>query len=106
MRTALEREGLCNVFYDKMNTVPPTQKPGKKTLDHVWATEGIKRNITKCGLVGQDLVFISDHMGMFVDIKVTNMREAEEWESRVARFLKTGNRKNVRRYLEYVREEV
>ena len=100
MEEMMEGVGLSNLFYSKMSEVPPTRKPGKRTLDHVWVTSGVKGKITNCGMVGQDQVFISDHMGMFVDIKVTNMTGKKDREQRAAHYLKTWNRGNIKRYLE------
>ena len=95
MEEIMEGVGLSNLFYSKMNEVPLTRKPGKRTLDHVWVTAGVRGKITNCGMVGQDQVFISDHMGMFVDIKATNMTGQKDREKRAAHYLKTGNRRNI-----------
>jgi len=60
--------------------------------------------IKKCGLVAQDRVFLIDNMCTFVDI--TDIDKREEESLRSLRFLKTGEKRNVKRYLEYARRKV
>ena len=71
MKNTFEKMNMTNVFDEKMDEVPATRTPGNRTIDHVLATRGCYDQIEKCGLVAQDRVFLTDHMGLFVDIKMS-----------------------------------
>ena len=106
MTELFERLSMVNLFHEKMEEVPATRTPGRRTIDHVWLTRELFERVQKCGLVAQDKVFLSDHVGMFLDIGVGQIHKKEEADGRKRRYLKSGNRKSVERYLEYVKKLV
>ena len=104
MQTELREAGMINVFFDKMGKVPPTREPGRYAIDHVWCTEGILSNVEKCGIVPRDGIFMSDHLGLFVDIRVEGIPKAVKMEEGSRRYLKSGNKKNREKYLGHVEQ--
>ena len=53
--------------------------------------------IRNCGLVAQDQVFLSDHMGMFIDLRTTGMKEAVAQEMRVPRYFRDDKDAEIRK---------
>ena len=102
MHKTLTSLGLVNLFHEKMGKVPPTRKPGKRAIDYVWMTPKCFHEVRQTGLVGQDEMFLSDHVGMFLDVRACDIGKEEDIDVRVPRYLKSGNSKNVLNYLEYV----
>ena len=98
--------GLVNLFQELMGEVPPTRRGGKRTIDHVWVSPGMMDIVGAAGLVGVDKVFATDHMGMFVDLKVGEFDYVREEDSRPPRYLKSKNVKNAARYLGRVKKNV
>ena len=80
MQTELREARMINVFFDKMGKVPPTREPGRYAIDHIWCTEGIFSKVEKCGIVPRDGIFMSDHLGLFVDIRVEGIPKAVKLE--------------------------
>ena len=95
-----------NFFKRKMGEVPPTRRPGKRAIDHVWVTPGAFSAVSRAGIVGQEEVFLSDHAGLFVDLKVGDLGMEEDPDNRQPRYLKSENSKNVEVYLNLVRKRV
>ena len=93
--------GLKNVIGETMTNIPATRVPGQYAIDHIWGLEGIMERIVRRGIVPRDEIFISDHHGIFVDITTGEIPEVELEQDRQPRYLKSGNRKNRRKYLEY-----
>lgn len=102
MKEEMRGLGLINIFHEKMEKVPPTRTPGRYAIDHLWCTEGVYRSIDKCGLVPRCGVFTSDHLGLFVDIRIDGIPQATKPEEVQRRFLKSGNKRSREKYLEYV----
>ena len=106
MQGVFDSLGMENVFYSRMEEVPATRSPGSRTIDHVWATSECFDRIKGCGLVAQDKVFLTDHLGTFVDVYVGEVDKTEEEAGKARRYLKSGNKKGVRKYVEYVSRQV
>ena len=81
----------------------PTRKPGRRAIDHVWCTRGVRNRIRKCSIIPRDSVFVSDHLGLFLDIQVEGLPAAVRFEERERRLLKSGNKRNREKYLEYIK---
>ena len=93
--------GLKNVIGMTMANIPATRVPGRCAIDHIWGSEGIMERIVRRGIVPRDEIFISDHHGIFVDINTGEIPEVELEQDRQPRYLKSGNRRNRRKYLDY-----
>ena len=106
MQKTFLKHGMVNLFQEIMHDVPPTRRGGRRTIDHIWVTPEMFGAISKAGIVAQDKIFSSDHVGMFVDVDVAHLGEKMAQDSRQPRFLKSGNARNVRRYLKEVKEKV
>ena len=70
--------GMVNYFGVQMGKVPPTRKPGKRAIDHVWVTPECFREVKKAGIVGHEEVFLSDHVGIFLDSRVGDVGRDED----------------------------
>ena len=70
MNKYLEEEGLVNIIGSRIENIPPTRKPGKRAIDHIWATSGFNSRISRIGIIPRDHLFMSDHRGLLVDIGV------------------------------------
>ena len=62
--------------------------------------------VGKAGLVGQDKVFCTDHVGMFVDLGIGSYEHGNEVDERTPRYLNSNNVRNIGRYIEHVKERV
>ena len=85
---------------------PPTRRGGKRAIDQLWMTPETFGIVRKAGLVGQDTIFCTDHVGLFVDLAVGEYGFVKEMDSRVPHYLKSKSTQGSRRYVEYVRERV
>ena len=68
MRRFMGGENLVNVYEARMGEVPATRYPVRRTIDHVWASPEVIGRIGEVGIVPRDEVFMSDHVGLFLDI--------------------------------------
>lgn len=96
---------LVNAFHSSMDDVTATRVPGINAIDHMWVSKETYNRITQFGIVSQDKIFLSNHMGMFVDIRIPKVNTEEEESKRVQRYLKSGDKKNVKKYLDYARRQ-
>ena len=103
MRRRMEEMGLTNVLGARVEKIPATRVPGRLAIDHIWGSEGVMARITRSGIVQRDEIFISDHHGIFVDINVGEIPELELERDRRPRYLKSGNKRNKEKYLDYTK---
>ena len=82
MSKTMEKTGLINYFKRRMGVVPPTRRPGKRAIDHVWVTPGAFSAVNRAGIVGQEEVFLSDHVGLFLDLKIGDLGTEEDHDPR------------------------
>ena len=72
----------------------------------MWVTPGAFSAVNRAGIVGQEEVFLSDHVGLFLDLKIGDLGKEEDHDPRQARYLKSGHDKNTEVYLDLVRKRV
>ena len=106
MKRFMEGVHLVNVYEARMGEVPATRYPGRRTIDHVWASLDVMGRIGGVGIVPRDEVFLSDHVGLFLDILTGESSPRLESLVREARGLKSGNARSVRKYVEGVKTRV
>ena len=106
MTKRMEALNLVNIIGSRTDKIPPTRVPGGRAIDHMWACQEANARVKKMGLVPCDEVFISDHLGLFVDINTNKIIERLPEHSRNQRGLKSGNARNSKRYLKEVEQNV
>ena len=106
MKKFMEGEGMVNLYEARMGEVPATRHPGKKTIDHVWASSEAVGRVDEMGIVPRDGVFISDHVGLFIDVKVGERNPRLVKPMREPRGLKSGNARSVKTYVDKVKAKV
>ena len=106
MRRFMGGENLVNVYEARMGEVPATRYPGRRTIDHVWASSEVIGRIGEVGIVPRDEVFISDHVGLFLDITTGEKSPRLKSPEREARGLKSGNARGVKKYVDGVKVRV
>jgi len=77
MKETMQNLGMEHGFQGRMGKLPPTRKRGQRAIDHVWCTRGVSNKIRKCGIVPRDLAFVSDHLGLFIDVKFEGLPSTE-----------------------------
>ena len=93
-----------NLVKTRIDPITATRVGSKYAIDHVWCTRGVGKRIGKVGLVPRDRVYLSDHLGIFLDVRTDGHMVEEEPASQERRYLKYGNKKNGEKYLTEVQK--
>ena len=67
--------GLINVMQEYIgeDVMPRTCNRGAKAIDHIWTTANVYDEITQAGYAPFNFIKSSDHRGLFIDLKMTNL---------------------------------
>jgi len=74
IKDKLNELGLKKILCEKLKKILPTRESGRYAIDHMWCTKGVERTVVKCGIVPRDGVFMSDHLDLFIDIRLERCR--------------------------------
>ena len=98
--------GLINVLQKRLQTneLPNTHRRGSKAIDHIWLSASLSNSVHKCGYSPFDFIGNSDHRGLYIDLHLTELLDANIYNIQPFkhRRLKSTIPKRVAQYLELV----
>ena len=104
MESKMREFGLVNLVKTRLDPIPSTRVGSRYAIDHVWCSTGVQSKVEQVVLVPRDQVFLSNHLGIFMDVQIGKNGVERKGEGMNKRYLKSGNKRNREKYLEEVRK--